>query len=102
MMEQYIRTNDNGVKVLDYDELDTAARANFLAEVDRWAGNIEVDFSGAIFRFERVDETVNAIVGETLAHLDCKLDADHDHDQVDFIEALVSDVFNEADWFIPL
>ena len=44
-MKQYIRTNAEGIKVFDYDELDTAARANLLDDIDRWATEVEVDLS---------------------------------------------------------
>ena len=48
-MEQYIRTNDDGERVVSYELLDVAARANMLHDVDLWADNIELDLDDPDF-----------------------------------------------------
>lgn len=63
-MEQFIRTNDDGNTVLDYSELDMAARINFREEIERWAADIEVDVvsepdASNAERISAIEDTVN-------------------------------------------
>lgn len=48
-MEQYIRTNEDGEREVNYDLLDMAARANMLEMADRWAESIELDLDDPDF-----------------------------------------------------
>lgn len=58
-MEQYIRTNDEDTKVLDYDLLDTGARANFLNDVQRMADEIKLDLDDPDFSVAEKNEALN-------------------------------------------
>ncbi len=83
-MNEYIRTNNEGTKVLDYDELDMAARTNFLTMLDNWADNIDVDLSETdasnAERAEAIDGTVDITVDAALAYLS---DDEGDEPEVD-------------------
>lgn len=63
-MEQFVRHDAEGQAVLDYDELDLAARINFREHVERWASDIEIDFlsepdASNGERVSAIDDTVN-------------------------------------------
>lgn len=42
-MKSYIRTNDEGAKVLDMNLLDVGATANFYEDLGRWADDLDID-----------------------------------------------------------
>lgn len=70
-MKRYIRTNDDGDKVLDYDLLDIGARANFLNDLDAWATNMNVmiDFDDPDFSDAEKAASIESHVNVELDHL---------------------------------
>lgn len=73
-MKQFIRTNDEGNKVLDYDLLDTGARANFIEAAHRWASEITVDVESEpdasnAEKVEAIDTQADMTVKSTLTYL---------------------------------
>jgi hypothetical protein len=67
--QQFIRTNDEGERVIDYDLLDIGARINFNEAVDRWVASIELDFECDEFtnaeKVEAIDHTVSVNVSNS-------------------------------------
>lgn len=61
-MKQYIRTNEEGKKVIDYDLLDIAAQINFNTDALNFAGDLKIDLSDftAPERRAAVFDAVNA------------------------------------------
>jgi hypothetical protein len=59
-MNKYIRTNDDGENVLDYDKLDIAARVNFLEDAKLAATTIELDLDDPDFSNAEKAEAINS------------------------------------------
>ena len=60
-MEKYIRTNDDGERVIDYRLLDVTDFANILRDLEVWADEIELDLDDPTFSdTEKVDACNNA------------------------------------------
>lgn len=99
-MEQYIRTT-NGKAVLDYSELDTAARINFLEDAVRTAANIELDLSDADFsnaeKAESLNDAANLATKHAFGYLETEdgedVEIDQDTKQM-FIEKIISELAN--------
>ena len=43
-MNEFVRTNDDGENVLDYDLLDLSSRINFQRAVENWATEVQISF----------------------------------------------------------
>lgn len=67
-MKQYIRTNDEGAAVLDYDELDTAAQINFLEDAERAAAALELDLDDPDFSNAEKAESINNAAALAATH----------------------------------
>jgi len=77
-MKQYVRTNEEGDMVLDYDLLDVAARSNFLNDLKAWAGNMEVlvDFEDAEFTEAEKREAIESHVNVEIDHANLTVDGE--------------------------
>lgn len=96
-MQQFIRANDEGSNVLDYDLLDTAARINLIVAAHRWATEIEVDLDSEpdasnAEKVEAIDDQVHATVRATFDYLytDDGADVEIDQDTRLMIEDIIS------------
>lgn len=65
-MKQYIRTNEDGERVVDYSLLDIAGRANLLRDVELWAQNIDLDLDDAEFSEAEKNEACNNAAADTI------------------------------------
>lgn len=63
-MKQYIRTNEDGEKVINYDLLDMAARINFMEDAKRFASEIELGLSDTDFSDGEKAEAINSAATE--------------------------------------
>ena len=98
-MKQYIRINNEGAAVLDYSELDTAARINFLQDAQRTAASIELDLSDADFsnaeKAEALNDAAKLEADNTFAYLETEdgedVEIDRDTKQM-FIEKIISEL----------
>lgn len=71
-MQKYIRTNDEGMEVLDYDLLDIAARANFLNDTHRIAADLDIDIVRDPAHFDEcaLNDAANVAVNAALYAVD--------------------------------
>lgn len=98
-MNKYIRTTDDGEKVLDYTYLDTATRINFLSEAERAAAAIELDLDDPDFsnaeKAEAINSAANVEADHAFGYLETEdgesVEADKDTRQM-WIETIVSEL----------
>ena len=98
-MNKYIRTNDDGEKVLDYTYLDIAARVNFLNDAERAAAAIELDLDDPDFsnaeKAEAINSAANFEADNAFAYLETP---DGESAQVDkdtrvmYVETIISEL----------
>jgi hypothetical protein len=67
-MKQYIRTNSDNEKVIDYELLDVAARINFMEDAKRFASDIEIDLTDTDFSDGEKAEAINSVAVEYTGH----------------------------------
>lgn len=97
-MEQYIRTNDEGTAVLDYDELDMAARINFLQDAKQAAAAIELNLDDPDFSNAEKAEALNSAANTDADHAFGYLEKDGQDVEVDkdtrqmWIETIISEL----------
>lgn len=98
-MKQYIRTNGEGEAVLNYDELDVAARVNFLQDAKLAAGAIELylddpDFSNAE-KAEAINSAANVQADHEFGYLETEdgetVEIDAETRQM-WVEAVISEL----------
>lgn len=99
-MQKYIRTNDEGNEVLDYDLLDMAARVNFTEDVHRIAREFDVDVLSEpdatnAERAEAVNDVANQFVNDALYQFDIEqVDPDTKNWMVDTIATDLADRYD--------
>lgn len=97
-MKQYVRTNSDNEKVIDYDLLDMAARINFIEDAKRFASDIEIDLSDPDFSDGEKAEAINSAATEYAGHAFYVFTDDGDEVMVErdtkqmWIEVIVSEL----------